>query len=203
MPVGEQQHVSVGVARASDDLVGARPDLLRGLPAGNAVGPQGPPRALDADVDGPPPFVLPVVPLQQVVGGLAPVGVTSQAAGVCSPGQGAREDERELTAGEPMAGELGLGTTFFGEGDVGAAGVTAEPGPLGLAVADENHLVLGHARSLPRARGRLRPVLQRALAVLAVVVGVTWLPTAAHAQTSVPGPGAFSIDPSSGLAGTS
>ncbi len=63
----------------------------------------------------------------------------------------AGEHESELAADQAATGELGLGAALFGEWDVGAAGVATELGPLGLTMANENDLVGGHARSLPRA----------------------------------------------------
>src|SRR5262249_32853954 len=161
MAMGEEQDIPCRGERALDDLVRARPDLRRGLAARDAVAPQRPPGTVDPDVDGAKPLVVPVVPLEQVVSGLALVAEAGEATGVRSTREGAGEHEGKLPACEPAAREVGLRAAFVGQGDVGATGVTAELGPLGLTVTNENDLVGGHARSLPRARGRLLPMRMR------------------------------------------
>ncbi len=164
MPMGEQQHVSVGLDCTGDDLCPrARPTLGGGLAARDAVGPERPAGPFDADVDGAAALVVPVVPLEEVVGGLTSIAEPGEPAGLAGPRERARQDERKGAPSEPAARELGLRTTLLGEGDVGASGVSPEPRPLGLAVTHENDLVLGHDRSLPRARGRLLPMRMRRL----------------------------------------
>ena len=68
--MGEEQDVPRCGQRARDHLVGARPYLAGGLAPGHTVCPERPSRTVDPDVDGAPALVVPVVPLEEVVGGL-------------------------------------------------------------------------------------------------------------------------------------
>jgi hypothetical protein len=74
-----------------------------------------------------------------------------QPAGLDGPPERARDDAREVTAGEPSSEPLRLLASRFGKRDVGRAGVLATDRPLGLAMPNEHDLgtSLGHARTLP------------------------------------------------------
>ena len=137
------------------------PHLAGGLAPRDTVVPERPSRAVDPDVDGAPALVVPVVPLEKIVGGVGLLAEPGEPAGLGCTRQRAREHERELAADQAATGELGLGAALFGEWDVSAAGVSTELGPLGLTMANENDLVGGHARSLPHAQGRLLPMARR------------------------------------------
>ena len=142
--MGEQQDVPRCSQRACDHLVGACPDLARRLAPRDAVRPERPSGTVGPDVDSPQALVVPVVPLEKVVGGLTLVCEAGEAARLRRPRERAREHERELAAHQAATREPGLSPTLFREWDVGAAGVATELGPLGLTVANENDLVGGH-----------------------------------------------------------
>ena len=150
MPMGEQQHISVGLEGAGDHSVRARPDGSGSLTPGHPVGPERPAGSLDADVRRSPTFVLPVVPFEEVVSRLALVGEAGETAGLDSPStRGSSGPTRRCARPAGAPASSACERPSFGERDVGAASVTAEPSPLGLAVTDENDLVLRHDRSLP------------------------------------------------------
>ena len=77
------------------------------------------------------------------------------------------------------------------------------PRPLGLPVADEHDLVRGHARSLPRGASKTAPHAHAtglASVAAATVLAISMAGAVRAATNFQPGP--LSIDPTSGLAGT-
>jgi hypothetical protein len=86
-------------------------------------------------------LVDPVVPLQELVGGLGHLSVPREPTGLAGPDEGTREHECECAAGESPTERFRLVPSGGGEGDVGAPGVPTGEAPFRLAVADQPDLM--------------------------------------------------------------
>src|SRR5215212_1008208 len=151
MPVREQGRVAVEVAQLRNHGVDPGADSLRGLAARTAVAPERPGRAPLADLVCLEPFVLAVVPLDQLGAPLRLVREPGKAAGVYCALERARKNMLERALGEPAAKQLALLPPVVGQRDVGLAGVLTGNGPLRLAVPDEDDL--GTTRTHVRRTG--------------------------------------------------
>jgi hypothetical protein len=149
--VGEQEGVAFGLAGAGDDAGGAFTDLFDGFAVGDAVAPEVPAWAGLADVGGAFAFVVAVVPLHQVGVEEGAVTEAGKACGFAGAEQGACQDELEVDLRETGRELAGAVFAFFGQGEVGVAGVGAGEAPGGFPVADEPEFFL-HATILAVSR---------------------------------------------------
>src|SRR5262249_48360210 len=118
------------------DTIRSCADLLRLLPARTAVRPQVPVRSMFPDLGRGQALVLAVVPFAQVLGHVRPVSEPGQLAGLASPPQRTRHDERKVPLGEFRTQGRRAFPADLEQRQIGAAGVLAAEAPFGLAVTN-------------------------------------------------------------------
>src|ERR1019366_2559083 len=134
--VGEERDIARGGQRAGDGSLGAFGHLDGGFAVGHAIGPQRPCRAFGLDLRGGAPFIIAVIPLAEVRVDEG-VLVAGETAGFAGALEGGDQDERELAKSQVAAEGGGFVAAGRGEGNIGAAGVSARTAPLGFAMADQ------------------------------------------------------------------
>jgi hypothetical protein len=138
--VGEHGRIALEALELADHPIHAPAHVGGRLAVRAAVAPQVPVRTLLPDLRGRDPLVLPVVPLDQVVGQLGALAHAGQPAGLDGSVERAREHALERKAGEGIAQQLGLAPPLVRQRDVGAARVAQVTAPLRLAVASQQDL---------------------------------------------------------------
>ena len=153
----EHRHRAVRSKCQTDDLIGTISNRLDGFPIDHWMTPYRPVGDLPADIDGSPPLVDPVIPFHEIVGSHG---------GVCQPGsfhrfprsnQRAGKYESELRIVQHASQCVGLTPAEICQRNVGPTGVLSAGTPLGLAVANEHHVVRAVKRTHEVAQFQSEP----------------------------------------------
>jgi len=136
--MGEQDCLTLGLKRLSDDSIRTRANLRGGLTAWRTVTPDGPAGHLFANVSGPAPFIRAVIPFHKIVADFRLPCHAGEATRLERPGERAGEYPVKRPATEPISEHHGLHSTEFSQRDIGAASVLAVPSPFGFPVPDKD-----------------------------------------------------------------
>jgi hypothetical protein len=146
MSVGEDKGIGRTRPKAIGDPAGPIEGLAGALPSGGTIGKEVPSRTALSDLRRGEPFVVPIVPLQEVGVESDPVSASGQLGRCPGPKKGARQDNPGREPRQKRSESPCLFDPAFGQGEVGAAGVAAGLGPEGRSVANKNN---GHGRLSP------------------------------------------------------
>jgi hypothetical protein len=137
MSAGKNQDIPLERPKPRHDLIGPLGDLQDGLAAGAPVAEELPLRALSMDICKCPPFVMAVIPLDQLPVERCEAGKAGELTGSERPPERTREHVIELQVFESGAERASLLLTVRRECKIGKPGVLARDTPSGLSVPHE------------------------------------------------------------------
>ena len=143
----KEEDITASTVGAVDDAADALGHLFDRLSVRDRARPDGPAGLLLPDGCRRFPLVDPIVPFEEILCDLGPVGAAGEATCLASTTQRTRQREREAMAAQGRSESARLLLAGRRERDVRAAGMAATPTPLGFPVADQPDLIRG--RCLP------------------------------------------------------
>lgn len=137
MSAGKNQDVALERPKPRHDPIGPLGDLQDGLAAGAPVAEELPLRALSMDLRECPPFVMTVIPLDQLLVERCEAGKAGELTGSERPPERAREHVIEVQVFESGVERASLFLAVGRERKIGKPGVLARDTPSGLSVPHE------------------------------------------------------------------